>query len=136
MACPRFVGRGQARINYRHIIWSLVKKPGAFARYRHREALFPTVVFRQAWEEMQKENPGRRGDLSYLRVLHLAASTMESEVEAALSLLLESKERLSFEAVKGLVVASKAEEVQQAEPKVSLEDFNVLLPGMAKEALA
>ena len=30
----RVRGEQKARIDYRHIIWSLVRKPGAFARYR------------------------------------------------------------------------------------------------------
>jgi hypothetical protein len=28
---PRLVGKQQHSINYRHLIWSLVRKPGAFA---------------------------------------------------------------------------------------------------------
>ena len=32
----------EARIDYRHIIGSLVRKPGAFARYRFREQMYPT----------------------------------------------------------------------------------------------
>lgn len=32
----RLLGRHGHRINYRHIIWSLVRKPGAFPRYRYR----------------------------------------------------------------------------------------------------
>ena len=43
-------GERKARIDYRHIIWSLVRKPGAFARYRFKEHLFPTPVFRLAYE--------------------------------------------------------------------------------------
>ena len=37
----RIRGKGKARIDYRHIIGSLVRKPGAFARYRFREQLYP-----------------------------------------------------------------------------------------------
>ena len=37
---PRLHGDDDVRIDYRHVIWSLVRKPGAFARYRHREELF------------------------------------------------------------------------------------------------
>jgi hypothetical protein len=40
-ACERLRGRNLRRIDYRHIIWSLVQKPGAFKRYRYREELFP-----------------------------------------------------------------------------------------------
>src|SRR5690606_10047365 len=35
---PRSVGR-KPRIDYRHVIDSLLRKPGAFARYRYREEL-------------------------------------------------------------------------------------------------
>ncbi|MCK7529032.1 MAG: hypothetical protein MZV64_71475 [Ignavibacteriales bacterium] len=35
-------GRSHHAIDYRHVIGSLVQKPGALARYRYREALFPT----------------------------------------------------------------------------------------------
>ena len=34
---PRIRGEQPYRIHYRHVIWSLVRKPGAFARYRYRE---------------------------------------------------------------------------------------------------
>ena len=30
--------------------WSLVRKPGAFAQYRYRDDLFPSLVFRQAYD--------------------------------------------------------------------------------------
>ena len=39
---PRIVGENQAAINYRHIIDSLVRKPGAFANYQYREEMSPT----------------------------------------------------------------------------------------------
>ena len=39
----RVRGEGEANVNYRHVI-SLVRKPGAFARYRFREQLFPTML--------------------------------------------------------------------------------------------
>ena len=38
---PRVREEGGHRIDYRHIIWSLVRKPGAFARYRYREDCSP-----------------------------------------------------------------------------------------------
>src|SRR5579863_10403558 len=47
---PRLRGQHWARIDYHHVIWSLVKKPGAFARYRWREELFPSLVFRRAYD--------------------------------------------------------------------------------------
>jgi hypothetical protein len=49
---PRIVGKNQAAINYRHIIDSLVRKPGAFASYQYREEMFPTSGFRMAWDSL------------------------------------------------------------------------------------
>jgi len=66
-------------IDYRHVIWSLVRKPGAVARYRHREDLFPTLTFRRAYDALKGWH-GERTDIEYVRVLHLAASTLESSV--------------------------------------------------------
>jgi len=45
---PRRRGRGKHRVDYRHIIDWLVRKPRAFANYRYREDLFPTSRFRMA----------------------------------------------------------------------------------------
>ena len=103
LTVERLRGDGGHRINYRHIIWSLVQKPGAFARYRYREELFPTVTFRKTYDAIQTPDRGVRGDLAYLRILHLAASTMESEVEAALSLLLADGKTPSADGVRALV---------------------------------
>jgi len=99
---PRLRGRGQHRINYHHVIHSLVRKPGAFARYRFREELFPTLTFRLAYDALRKFR-GERADVEYVRVLHLAATTMESEVDTALQLLLEAEKPFDYGDVKSLV---------------------------------
>jgi transposase InsO family protein len=49
---PRLRGEGKHCINYRHIIDWLVRKPGAFGRYRYRDALYPTSRFRIAYRWM------------------------------------------------------------------------------------
>ena len=53
LSCERLRGDKRHRIDYRHVIWSLVRKPGAFARYVYREELFPSVVFRRAYDAIQ-----------------------------------------------------------------------------------
>ena len=98
---PRLRGSKAHRIDYRHIIWSLVRKPGAFARYRYREELFPTLAFRQAYDALVDAR-GERADVEYVRILHLAASTMQTDVEAALVALLERGDRPDYAAVKTL----------------------------------
>ena len=128
LECDRLIGEGNARIDYRHIIWSLVKKPGAFARYRYREAMFPSLVFRRAYDTFIKAyGAGHRADLAYLQLLHLAAATMESEVQTALELLLEAGEVPSSDAVKRLVGADKIEIPEMAPMKPELGIYDLLI---------
>ena len=42
---PRLRGRKKHRVDYRHVIDTLVRKPGAFENYRYRDDLFPTSRF-------------------------------------------------------------------------------------------
>ena len=99
LRCPRLRGRNQRRIDYRHVIWSLVRKPGGFARYVHRDEMFPSMTFRRGYDAIHTPHQGTKGDLEYLRILHLAA-TPSSYVEAALDLLFAAGEPISADAVR------------------------------------
>lgn len=90
---PRVPGAHHYQINYRHIIDSLLRKPGGFRNYRYREDLFPQDIFRQAWEALNEQLPPRKADLTYLRILKQAAIGLESEVAQALTLLLENQDQ-------------------------------------------
>ena len=57
---PRLRGRGKQRIDYRHVIDWLVRKPGAFADYRYREELFPSSHFRMAYDVLHETQPSVR----------------------------------------------------------------------------
>ena len=78
-----------------------MRKPGAFARYRFREQMFPTMTFRLAYDALKRWR-GERADVEYVRILHLAATTMESTVDSALALLLEAGEPFDYAMVKEL----------------------------------
>jgi hypothetical protein len=84
---PRLRGRGKHRIDYRHIIEWLVRKPGAFENYRYQEDLFPTSRFRMAYDALRETTPLRAGK-EYLKILKLAAETGEVQVDLALRELL------------------------------------------------
>jgi hypothetical protein len=89
---PRVPGAHHYQINYRHVIDSLLRKPGGFRNYRYRDDLFPLEVFRQAWDVLNEHLPPRRADLTYLRILKQAALGMESDIAQALTLLLEQNQ--------------------------------------------
>ncbi|HVI77831.1 MAG TPA: IS21 family transposase [Candidatus Acidoferrum sp.] len=86
---PRLRGRTNYRVDYRHIIDWLVRKPGAFANYRYREHLFPTCQFRKVYDLLREVTP-RRCDRRYLEILQLAAKEGEVLIDDALRLLLQS----------------------------------------------
>lgn len=128
LSSERLRGRGLHRIDYRHVIWSLIRKPGGFARYVYREEMFPSVIFRRAYDAIQTPHLGIKGDLEYLRILHQAASTMQADVEAALALLLAESKPISAAAVKALVCAKTTTDVPELEPEaVDLSTYDSLL---------
>jgi hypothetical protein len=132
LACERLRGRNRHRIDYRHVIWSLVRKPGAFARYVYREEMFPSLAFRRAYDKIREAHSGGRGDLEYLRILHLAASTMEADVAAALELLLVEKRPVTVEAVKLLVNGASPTEVPDLAPQpIDLAAYDELLQAVS-----
>lgn len=61
------------RVDYRHLIGSLVKKPGAFRHSVFREDLFPRTVFRRAWDLLDQKLDPRKACRVYVGLLHLAA---------------------------------------------------------------
>ena len=98
----RLVGTDKHRIDYRHIIHTLVRKPGAFRRYVFREALFPSLEFRRAYDALLIEGSDR-ADLDYVRILHLAASDGEECVRGVLAGLLAMASPPTYEAVRAEV---------------------------------
>jgi transposase len=127
---PRLVGKHQHRIDYHHIIWSLVRKPGAFAAYQYRDELFPTTIFRRAYDRLLVDWP-KRAEHEYVRILHLAATTSETEVETALSLLLEAGSVPMFIAVRDLVKLPQPVPIPQIQtPTLDLSTYDQLIPSI------
>jgi hypothetical protein len=122
----RLRGQERHRIQYRHVIHSLVRKPGAFRGYRYRDELYPRVVFRRAYDALAQRF-GERGDGEYLKVLHLAAMTSEADVAAALELLLAEGRVPELCAVRGLT-AKEAPVVPEVNVRTpSLAQYDDLL---------
>jgi hypothetical protein len=133
---PRLRGRGKHRVDYRHIIDWLVRKPGAFENYRYREELFPTSRFRMAWDALREAAQPRANRL-YLGILQMAAQEGEARVDEALRHLLEAGEigegKLSAAAVYAVLSeeANMAPATHIAVDEVVLASFDELLGGDA-----
>src|SRR3989441_1764822 len=125
---PRLIGKHHHQIDYHHIIWSLVRKPGAFAAYRYRDELFPTTTFRQGYDRLRSDG-AKRADRDYVRILHLAASTSEAEVETALQIVLEAGKSPTFATVRDLVQVPTMRQIPTIEvPPLDLSAYDQLIP--------
>lgn len=125
---PRLHGKHKHRINYRHVIDSLVRKPGAFENYRWRDDLFPSVRFRMAYDELLTTKPAR-ASREYLEILYLAARESESGVEAAIQRLLEEGRAIDSESVKEIVKKADAPDGMIRAPEIpdpDFEEYNML----------
>jgi hypothetical protein len=125
---PRLSGHGKHHLNYRHIIDSLVRKPGAFENYRYREELFPTSYFRMAYDLLRKRDR-RRAHKEYLQILYLAAKESESEVNAVLRRLIELEQPITAVAVKDRLgaITAPAPITAVSIVEVNLAMYDVLL---------
>jgi hypothetical protein len=116
---------GERCINYRHLIFHLLRKPGAFRNYQYREELFPRVIFRKAYDVLLAQDD-EKADKEYLRILNTATLEGEEQVAAALELLLECGSAIRSDKVHELCKSPKATpEVEVLMP--NLEAYDALL---------
>ena len=125
---PRLRGEGKHRIQYRHIIDWLVRKPGAFENYRYREELFPTHRFRMAYDWLKTHHPSKSAK-EYLKILHVAARRNEAAVDYALRTLIEEEQPISIESVERIIetLEQVPSPAQIAIAEVDLSAYDALL---------
>jgi hypothetical protein len=103
----RLRGEGKHAINYRHIIDSLIRKPGAFENYRYRDDLFPTSRFRIAYDDLKQRHCQSVATKQYLNILYLAARESETAVDDVLRMMIDKNIRICDEQVEALVHSSQ-----------------------------
>lgn len=122
VACyPRSTGK-VACIDYRHVIASLIRKPGAFARYIYREEMFPRPVFRQAYDRLhgaEEQTANKR----YLKVLQLAADHGEERIAGIVGAFLRAGE------LPRATLISEQLEQPSLKPSVQMKVFTPTLDG-------
>jgi len=125
----RLLGEGKHAINYRHIIDSLIRKPGAFENYRYRDDLFPTSRFRIAYDDLKQRHSQSLAAKQYLNILYLAARESETAVDDVLRMLIDKNIRICDEQVEALVHSSQpvAVATKVRVPAVDLACYDQLL---------
>lgn len=88
LVVDRLRGESHHRIDYRHIMWSLVKKSGSSPAIGTAMPSSRAHCFAASTTSSLRRCRKREADLHYLRTLHLAEATMQCDVfEAVKSLL-------------------------------------------------
>jgi len=112
-------------IDYRHIIDSLVRKPGAFKNYIYRSELFPKEAFRLAYDKLVAVKP-ETGHKDYLAILQMAKLHGERNVIASLELCEELHILPTKEEVAGHLKSSVRKEISTKVAQPCLKDYDSL----------
>lgn len=127
---PRLRGAGKHKIQYRHIIDSLIRKPGAFENYKYKQDMFPTTRFRMVYDGLLKTRTTRKAAKEYLSILNLAAKESESLVDDAIRILLHTGSQIiDSRAVKDMFKALQEDNLPR-NPEIHIQKVN---PGIYNE---
>jgi hypothetical protein len=124
---PRQRGARGSLVDFRHVIEPLLRKPGAFINYRHREALYPSANFRAAYDRLVVDHGERPGLIEYLQVLKLAAAETVEKIEPLLRARLASPGKWRATDVRDQVVPPVRKVLDLANLTPSLSAYDALL---------
>jgi hypothetical protein len=124
---PRNRGERNATVDFRHVIGSLIRKPGAFNNYRHRESLYPSLTFRKAYDRLIADHGQRPGTIEYLHLLKLAAEQSVEAVEGLLIGFLNDKARWHAVDLREQLVGPVIHPMEIVMPEPTLESYDNLL---------
>jgi transposase InsO family protein len=128
---PRATSQGGQRhprhIDYRHLVAALKRKPGAFARWVLRDAVFPREVYRQTWERLSADLPERDACKTMVGLLALAADGHEAQLADELEQLRELGQLPDLRALTELVAPRRGELPEVAVQLPELAGYDALL---------
>jgi transposase len=121
---PRQFGQAKEAIDFRHVIDSLVRKPGAFINYRYVNHMYPTTRFRMAYDQLLDSTTEASAVRQYLKILHAAKHEGLDLVDDTLRWFLTTGKPIrSADVLK--VVASKQELPAPTDVRVDAPDLSV-----------
>jgi transposase len=103
---PRLFGCGKEGIDFRHVIDSLIRKPGAFVNYKYVNHMYPTTRFRMAYDQLLQDTTEPAAVKQYLKLLYAAKHEGLDLVDDALRWFLTKGQAIKVDDVLK-VVASK-----------------------------
>ncbi|HET7862831.1 MAG TPA: IS21 family transposase [Burkholderiaceae bacterium] len=119
--------RHPRNIDYRDLVAALKRKPGAFARWVLRDAVFPREVYRCTWERLAQARPEREACKTMVGLLSLAADGHEAQLAAELEQLIELDQLPDLQALTALLAPPKGEVPDVAVQLPPLHGYDALL---------
>ncbi|MGH8444932.1 MAG: Mu transposase domain-containing protein, partial [Solimonas sp.] len=126
---PRHRGDRGAVIDFRHVVGPLLRKPGAFANYQHREQLYPSPGYRAAYDRLVADHGSRHGVVEYLQVLRVAAEHGVEPVAERLAHWLGQKGKWTALTLAGELTPRRDQWVNTPELVPELGSYDELLGG-------
>lgn len=126
---PRLRGDRASLVDFRHVIIPLLRKPGAFIHYRHRQALYPSTVFRAAYDRLVLDHSERSGVVEYLQILKLATEEGLDRVETSLKEQLKASGKWRASHVRERLVPAARKLIELSELTPTLAPYDALLEG-------
>ena len=137
LTLPRRPGDRGLVLDYRHVIDHLLRKPGAFERYRYREQLFPRPVFRQAYDQLVAQKGQRRAVVEYLQLLKLTSEVNQGDVELMLvDFTCPPYPVWSVEQLRRILMPTAQRQLQMAELQPEWSSYDALLNAQPEVACA
>ena len=122
-------GKRARVINYRHVIDSLIKKPGAFRSCRFRDDLLPNENYRKIWEYAKQTMMPKEADKFIISVLHLAAKEdCQDDLEHEILNLIKAGKKLKLSNLRTKFTKQKNAPIALNIPQHSLSSYNTLIP--------
>ncbi|HJW10974.1 MAG TPA: IS21 family transposase, partial [Albitalea sp.] len=117
--------RHPKRIDWRHMLPSLKRKPGAFARWVLRDAMFPRSEYARTWEHLSEQLPERAACRLMVELLDLAdRANVVAELAVVLTALLDRNELPDIDELRGRFAPRQPQmpEVQVVLPAAAVYD--------------
>ncbi|MCZ2440350.1 MAG: IS21 family transposase [Burkholderiales bacterium] len=117
-------------IDYRHLVQALKRKPGAFARWVLRDAVFPREVYRRTWERLAAARPEREACKTIVGLLALAADGHEAQLASELEQLLELDQLPDLQALTALLAPRRSDVPNVAVQLPALAEYDELIEAL------
>lgn len=126
------VPSGSHSICIKHIIKSLVRKPGGLTRWKHRDIFFEDINFRRLYQELEKRDADR-STKEFLRIVNLIQHASICEISVAVELALDSSATNLFEEVRSLILGQRYPNthvytLKQKTIEPNLQQYDLLIP--------